>query len=299
VTGLEQKERRVMSTIRLMVGAILSLGISLAGSTVSATAGCLDDIKAAGVLKVGNGLMGLKPYAWQLGDGTHTGFEKEMLDYVANKLGVKHEYVVTEWTSLIPGLKSKRWDIIWSGMAKTQERMQGGGIDYTEPYFLIFDRIIVLKDSGIKGLADLKGKTLASTLGTMDSVVGHSLVDAGHAAKIIDFNTFGEPFLALRNKDADAVILDETAYLAQRADMPDLTVVGDPLYYIPKPEWKEAEEKSDYRLGALGVGVRLDCGDLKDAISSAIAEMDKDGTRRKILESYGIWSDDQAKMKKN
>jgi ABC-type amino acid transport substrate-binding protein len=288
-----------MGTTRLMAGAVLSLWMVLAGWTVDANAGCLDDIKAAGVIKVGNGLMGLKPYAWQLGDGSHTGFEKEMLDYVANKLGVKPEYVVTEWTSLIPGLKSKRWDIIWSGMAKTQERMQGGGIDYTEPYFLIFDRIIVLKDSGIKGLADLKGKTLASTLGTMDSVVGHSLVDAGHAAKIIDFNTFGEPFLALRNKDADAVILDETAYLAQRGDMPDLTAVGDPLYYIPKPEWKEAEEKSDYRLGALAVGVRLECGDLKDAISTAIAEMDKDGTRRKILEKYGIWSDDQAKMKKN
>jgi ABC-type amino acid transport substrate-binding protein len=288
-----------MGANRLVASAVLSLWMAVAGSTTGAAAGCLDDIRAAGVLKVGNGLMGLKPYAWQEGDGSHKGFEKEMLDYVSKKLGVKYEYVVTEWTSLIPGLKSNRWDIIWSGMAKTQERIQGGGIDYTEPYFLIFDRIIVLKDSGIKGLEDLKGKTLASTLGTMDSVVGHSLVDAGHAAKIIDFNTFGEPFLALRNKDADAVILDETAYLAQKPEMPDLTAVGDPLFYIPKPEWKEAEEKADYRLGALGVGVRRECSDLKDAISAAIAEMDADGTRRKILESYGIWSEDQTKLKKN
>jgi ABC-type amino acid transport substrate-binding protein len=287
-----------MALKKLLAWAGVSLWLALAGSAANA-ASCLDQIKSTGVLKVGIGLMGLKPYVWQEADGSYTGFEKEMLDYVADKLGVRYEYVVTEWQTLIPGLKSERWDIIWSGMAKTQERIQGGGIDYTEPYLLIFDRIIVLKDSGIKGLEDLKGKTLASTLGTMDSLVGHSLVDAGHAEKIIDFNTFGEPFLALRNGDADAVIMDETTYLAQREEMPDLAAVGEPLFYIPKPEWKEAEEQADYRLGALAVGVRRECTDLKDAISATIAEMDKDGTREKILRAYSIWSDDQKKLKKD
>lgn len=287
-----------MALKKLLAWAGVSLWLALAGSAANA-ASCLDQIKSAGVLKVGIGLMGLKPYVWQEADGSYTGFEKEMLDYVADKLGVRYEYVVTEWQTLIPGLKSERWDIIWSGMAKTQERIQGGGIDYTEPYLLIFDRIIVLKDSGINGLEDLKGKTLASTLGTMDSLVGHSLVDAGHAEKIIDFNTFGEPFLALRNGDADAVIMDETTYLAQREEMPDLAAVGEPLFYIPKPEWKEAEEQADYRLGALAVGVRRECTDLKDAISATIAEMDKDGTREKILRAYNIWSDDQKNLKKN
>src|SRR5918999_19978 len=183
-----------MAMKKLLACAGVSLWLAVAGSAAHAAESCLDEIKAAGVLKVGVGLIGLKPYVWQEADGSYAGFEKEMLDYVSDKLGVPYEYVVTEWQTLIPGLKSERWDIIWSGMAKTQERIQGGGIDYTEPYFLIFDRIIVLKDSDIKGLEDLKGKTLASTLGTMDSLVGHSLVDAGQAEKIIDFNTFGEPF---------------------------------------------------------------------------------------------------------
>lgn len=288
-----------MGIRKVLALAGLSLWLAVSGQAAQAAEGCLDKIKAAGVIKVGVGLMGLKPYVWQEADGSYTGFEKEMLDYVTNKLGVSYEYVVTEWTTLIPGLKSERWDIIWSGMAKTQERIQGGGIDYSEPYFLIFDRIIVLKDSGINGVEDLKGKTLASTLGTMDSLVGHSLVDAGHAEKILDFNTFGEPFLALRNGDADAVIMDETTYLAQREDMPELTVVGDPLFYIPKEEWKEAEEKADYRLGALGIGVRQECTDLKEAINAALAEMDADGTRERILRSYDIWSDEQTKMKKD
>lgn len=287
-----------MRPLRWMLAAALAVLLSAAWTAPSLAQQCLAEIKKAGVIKVANGLSGTKPYSWQQTDGTWTGFEKEMLDYVSKKLGVKPEYVVTEWTTMIPGLKAKRWDIIWSGMAKTQERIQGGGIEYTDPYFLIFDRILVLKDSPIKSAADLKGKTLASTLGTMDSIVAHSLVDSGKAAKVLDFNTFGEPFLALRNKQADAVILDETLYLGQKGDMPDLVMVGEPLYYIPKKEWAEAEKKADYKLGALAVGVRKECDDLREAINKALAEMDKDGTRKAILNKYKIWNDQQANMKK-
>ena len=288
-----------MSMKKFLALAGVSLLLAVSGQPAEAAGRCLEAIKWDGVMKVGVGLMGLKPYVWQQPDGTYTGFEKEMTDYIADKLGVSYEYVVTEWTTLIPGLKAERWDIILSGMAKTQERIQGGGIDYSDPYLLIYDRIIVLQDSDIKSREDLKGKKLASTLGTMDSLVAHSLVDAGDAAEVLDFNTFGEPFLALRNGEADAVIMDETTYIAQKEQMADLSVVGDPLFYIPKAEWKEAEEKADYRLGGIAVGVRMECTDLKDAINKALAEMDADGTREKILTSYNIWSDVQKALKKS
>lgn len=279
-----------------VVAVAATIFLSWAGG---AAAQCLGDIKEAGVIRVGNGLMGLKPYVWQEPDGSYQGFEKEILDYVAGKLGVDSEYVVTEWTTLIPGLKNDRWDIILSGMAKTQERIQGGGIDFSDPYFLIFDRVIVLQDSPIQSIDDLKGKLLASTLGTMDSLVAHSLVDQGIADSVLDFNTFGEPFLALRNKQADAVIMDETTYIAQLEEMPDLRVVGEALFYVPKAEWAEAEETADYRLGGIAVGVRQECTDLKDAVNQALADMAADGTREEILRKYNIWSDDQINLMKN
>src|SRR5262245_50372353 len=63
----------------------------------------LDDIKKAGKIKVGNGIMGLKPYVWQNPDGSYTGLENEMLQYIIKKIGVPgYEYVVTEWQTLIP-----------------------------------------------------------------------------------------------------------------------------------------------------------------------------------------------------
>ena len=65
-----------------------------------------------------------------------------------------------------------------------------------------------------------------------------------------------------------------------------------------KKEWAEAEKKADYKLGALAVGVRKECDDLRQAINQALAEMEKDGTRKAILTKYQIWNDQQANMKK-
>lgn len=128
------------------------LALCLLGSTATAQAECLPAIKSAGVLKVGVGIMGLKPWIWQDDKGAYTGLEKEILDFVASDIGVpKYEYVVTEWSTLIPGLKAERWDVVMSAMSKTQQRMQEGGVIFSDPYFMYNDRIIVLKELRLQG----------------------------------------------------------------------------------------------------------------------------------------------------
>lgn len=85
-------------------------------------------------------------------------------------------------------------------MSVTQERVQGAGITCSDPYFLLYDYAIVPKGSKIATVADLKGRTLGSTLGTMDSLNAHQMVDAGEAMKVLDFNDFGAPFAAMRKR---------------------------------------------------------------------------------------------------
>ena len=271
---------------------------ALAAAT-SARADCLDDIRKAGVIKSGNGIMGDKPSVWQNQDGSYSGFEWDLFQEIGKRIGVaKEDYVVTEWTSLIPGLKAGRWDIILSGMAVTQERIQGAGISYSDPYFLLYDYAIVPKDSKIQTVADLKGKIIGSTLGTMDSLNAHQMVDEGGAAKVLDFNDFGAPFVALRNGQVDAVILDQSTLFGQQANMHDLRTVGEPIKYHPKPDWAAAEAKAPYILGGLAIGVRKDCPTLLAAINGALEGMNEDGTRKALLVKYGIWADDQAKLMK-
>lgn len=278
---------------------LLLAALVATSATAVAHADCLDDARKAGVIKAGNALIGTKPYAWQNQDGTYSGMEWDIFQEIGKRIGVaKEDYVTTEWSSLIPGMKVGRWDIILSGMAATQERVQGAGIEFSTPYFLLHDLVIVLKDSKYNAVDDLKGKTLASTLGTMDSLSAHRLVEDGKAAQVLDFNDFGAPFMALRNGQADAVILDQATLVAQQDSMHDLRSLGDPIYYHPKPEWAEAEAKAHYVLGGLSIGVRKDCPALLTAINDALASMNADGTRKAILEKYNVWSPSQEKLTK-
>lgn len=281
------------------IGASLVTALVVGSLSVSsAFAGCLDDVKKAGVLKSGNGLMGTKPFAWQNQDGSYAGFEWDLFQEIAKRMGVKAEYEITEWTTLIPGLKAGRWDIILSGMAVTQERIQGAGIQYSNPYFMLYDYIIVPEKSPIHSAADLKGKTISSTLGTMDSLNAHSLVEQGIAGKVLDFNDFGQPFVALQNGQVDAVILDQGTLIGQKETMKDLRAMGEPIYYHSKPEFAEAEKKASYILGGTAIGVRAECDDLRNALNTTLAALDADGTRQKILEKYGVWAPYQAKLMK-
>jgi ABC-type amino acid transport substrate-binding protein len=283
-----------MTPRRTFLGLLFALPFLLLNQF--AAADTLDRIREQGKLLVGVGLFGTKPYAWQDADGSYKGFEYELLQALTKKLGVKEpEYVITEWTSMIPGLNSGRWDIIMSGLVKTEERMQGGNMLMSRPYFFVYDRIIVMENSPITGEADLKGKVLGSTLGTTDSLVAHSLVDRGLAAEVKDFNTFGEPFLALRNGQVDAVILDHLTFAGQKTEMGNIKAVGEPLFYISKPEFQEAQDKADYRLGGVGIAVRKDDTRLLEEINKALDELDEEGVRQQILEKYGAWDEYQAR----
>jgi ABC-type amino acid transport substrate-binding protein len=275
-----------------------AIGMTAAGLALATTqsrsafADTLDDIKKADTLKVGVGVMGTKPWVYQNGDGTYAGMEYEMLQYILPKLGVsKFEYVPVEWDTLIPGLKAKRFDIIFSGMTVTEERRQGAGIEFTRPYYFESDRIAVLEDSPYKTPADLKGKILATTVGTVEEMQAKSLVARGMGGEVKSFDDFAAPFLALQNKQVDAVVVDNTTFGEQKKVTPNIRVIGDPMSLAAKPEWQSKQNAAGYKFGGDGIGVRKEDAALLAALNQALDDMDKDGVRQKILEKYGLWDE--------
>jgi ABC-type amino acid transport substrate-binding protein len=281
-----------------MFGRTLALVILVGAGlhACGASADTLSDAREKGTIRVGVGLMGTKPFVWQDSNGDYVGIEADLTKELVKRLGIKNfDYVVTEWSTLIPGLKANRWDLLVTGLVKTEERVQGGGILMSTPYLMAYDKIIVTKDSPIKSEADLNGKVLATLLGSTDSLVAHSIVDRGGAADVKDFNTYAEPFMALRNKQADAVVFDQFTFHGFQESMPDLMAVGDPILYVPKREWADAQAKADYKLGGAAIAVRHEDTALLDAINKALDDMDADGTRQKILEKYNSWDDLQTR----
>jgi ABC-type amino acid transport substrate-binding protein len=257
-----------------------------------ALADTLDDIKKAGTIKIGVGVMGTKPWVYQNADGSYAGMEYEMLQYILPKLGIsKFEYVTTEWDSLIPGLKAKRWDIIFSGMTVTEERRQGAGIEFTRPYYFESDRIAVKEDSPYQKPEDLKGKILATTVGTVEEIQAKNLVAKGMGGEVKSFDDFAAPFLALQNGQIDAVIVDNTTYGEQKKVTPNIRIIGEPMSLSASPEWQAKQDAAGYKYGGDGIGVRKEDTTLLAALNKALDDMDAEGVRQKIMEKYGVWDD--------
>jgi len=270
---------------------LLTTGTAVLGAALPrlAVADTLDDIKKAGTIKIGVGVMGTKPWVYQEGDG-YAGVEYEMLQYILPKLGIsKFEYVSTEWDSLIPGLKAKRWDIIFSGMTVTEERRQGAGIEFTRPYYFESDRIAVKEDSPYQKPEDLKGKILATTVGTVEEMQAKTMVKNGNGGEIKSFDDFAAPFLALQNGQVDAVIVDNTTFGEQKKVTPNIRVIGDPMSLAANPDWQAKQDAAGYKFGGDGIGVRKEDTALLAALNKALDDMDAEGVRQKILEKYGLW----------
>ncbi|RUT26434.1 amino acid ABC transporter substrate-binding protein [Asaia sp. W19] len=274
------------------------LGMLCAGAMLltapGAYAGCLERVRTAGVLRVGNGLLGAHPSLWQDAEGRYHGIDADLLAELTRRLDIpKSEFIITEWSTIVPGLKAGRWDIVLSDVNISEERHLRGHVLFSTPYFMLYDYVIVLENSPIRRLEDLRGKTVGSVMGTNDSATAHRLVEQGYAQDVADFETFGDPFIALKNGQVAAVIVDQGTLHAQKEHFRNLRTVGAPLFYTPKTQWAQVQARAPYRLGSEGVVVPEYCPDLLAAIDTALDAMRKDGTIRTILKRYGVWEPQQ------
>lgn len=111
-------------------------GASSSGETT------LQKVKKQGSVTVG--FANEKPYAYATPDGKLTGEAVEVARAVLKKMGINEmNGVLTEFGSLIPGLKAKRFDIITAGMYITPERAKE--VDFADPEYSIGEAIAVKK----------------------------------------------------------------------------------------------------------------------------------------------------------
>ena len=67
-------------------------------------------------------------------DGLYAnGYDVQIAQYVANKLGMKLEVYQLEWDSLLPAVQSGTIDAVIAGMSPTAERAKE--LDFTDTYY--------------------------------------------------------------------------------------------------------------------------------------------------------------------
>ncbi|USS85463.1 transporter substrate-binding domain-containing protein [Fructilactobacillus myrtifloralis] len=103
------------------------------------------------------------PYSYRQ-NGKLTGFEVDLAKETAKRMGLKPKFVTTGWDSLIAGLNSNNYDVIFNNMAENPDRQKK--FRFATPYIYSKSILITKKDGSIKSAKDLKGKKVAEGTGT-------------------------------------------------------------------------------------------------------------------------------------
>ncbi len=159
--------------------------------------------------------------------GTHTGFDVELWDAIAKKIGAEYTLQPMDFNGIIPGLQSDQVDVGIAGMTIKPERSKV--VDFSDPYYNAGLLILVKDgDNSIKDIKDLKGKIVATKLGTTSA----DFVKANCGAKEVKlFPNSDAMFMELMAGGADAVMFDSPVIgdFARKATKGQVKVVG-PLY---------------------------------------------------------------------
>jgi polar amino acid transport system substrate-binding protein len=117
------------------------------GETAQSGGNTLEKAKKQGYVTVG--FANEKPYAYATPDGKLTGEAVEIARVILQRMGIQEmNGVLTEFGSLIPGLKAKRFDIITAGMYITPERVKE--VAFANPEYSIGEALAVKKGNPLK-----------------------------------------------------------------------------------------------------------------------------------------------------
>jgi polar amino acid transport system substrate-binding protein len=210
-----------MSKKVLVVLIALSLIFALVLPTSSADRS-LVRVKGAGVLKVGMDVNELPWAGVDLDTGKRIGFEVELAELLAKRLGVKLEIVSLTWASLPNALLEGKFDVV--GNAWTPEPETEKTIGWSKPYFEWGLMIAVRKNNNtIRGVEDLRGKVV----GRYDDPTTEEIVRAIPGLKELKTYTVSDDgYAALKSGRIDAFIYDSVALLYIAKEDPAIKVVG-------------------------------------------------------------------------
>lgn len=224
----------------------------------------LNRIEESKVLKVG--FEGTYPPFNFLDDNEkYNGFDVDISNEIAKRLGVKAEFVATKWDSLLGGLKSDKFDIIIGQMSVTEERKKS--VDFTDPYVVTGSVLVTRKDTNdIKVLEDIKGKNVGVGGGTTFEEVANSV----DGANVKLYKSVNDYITDLMNNRLDVIINDQLlmSFNIKEKDLP-IKITSE---ILNKDE--------------IGMAIKKDNEDFVKKVNSILAEMKEDGTYNEIYKKW-------------
>lgn len=254
----------------------LAIGIALSALLLAPLARAEDwpAIERRGELWWGGDLQGGEPYVFEdrKQPGKIAGFEVEIADALARRLGVRAKFCQTDWSNLVASLERGDFDVILNGLEDTEARR--GRISLSVPYFVYGETLAIRKGDAFRSLDDLRGRKV----GTLNQTVAHDLLLAKGFEPVL-YEGQQEPYFDLVQKRTDAVLLDHIIADRYGCVLPELECLA-----------------GDVARGNYVIGIEKDHLELKRRIDGALGAMIAGGELRQILENWKLWDSRQERL---
>ncbi|MEM8854529.1 MAG: ABC transporter substrate-binding protein [Pseudomonadota bacterium] len=237
--------------MKILMAAALSLGLAAAAQAETLTVGAYP---------------ANPPWEVKQEDGTFVGFEVDLVNAIAEKLGADVTFQDLGFQALFAATASGRIDMAISSITITDARLENQ--DFTQGYYDADLGIGVRKDSGISDVDGLKGETV----GVLSSSTGEAWANENREAMGIEairgYDAYPQLLLDVQNGRVVAAISDVTGLQYAFQQMPDLEVAG--------------RIRSGDRYGIM-LGKN---SPWTEKVNGAISELKEDGTLAAIYEKH-------------
>lgn len=203
---------------------MLRSGLSRRALGALAAVGLLGAATAADAadLTVGANI-GNVPWEFQDASGQFVGFEVDLVNEVAKRLGKTVAIENIPFQGLFAAVQSGRIDIATSSITITEKRLES--VSFAQPYYDSDQSLTVATASGIKGLGDMKGKTVGVDTGSTGDIWASENQGQYGFADIRRFEGLNPAMLDLAAGRIDGYISDIPALLYYAKDKPQFAVV--------------------------------------------------------------------------
>jgi glutamate/aspartate transport system substrate-binding protein len=263
-------KKSIFASVALLACALAATGAARADDTMK-------KIKDSGVITEGvrdsSGVL-----SFTLGDGKYAGFHYDVCAHVIAdlqkdlgmaKLETKYQPVTSQ--NRIPLVQNGTVDLECGSTTNNAARQKD--VSFAPTLYVEEVRILVKASSGIKGIADLNGKTIATTTGTTSvQLLRKNKRAAGMDFKELNGKDHSDSFLLLESGRADAFVMDGQilAGLAAKSKNPaDYRIVGEPLSVEP-----------------IAIMYRKDDPAFKKAVDDSVRAMIKSGEVAKLYDKW-------------
>lgn len=202
--------------------------------------------------------------------GLRSGYEPELARLLCQQLGLEPIWHNTRMEEFYTSMQTGRYDVVWFNQAIIPQRQQW--VDFTRPYGLFDEAVLVKADSPVRSPMDLSGLRVGGLADSTNLALAATFPDVLTVPYPGSDRVLPEMLEALRNGEIDALIDDELVLVVAAEEDVNLRIAFDIPTRIP-----------------FGIGVQLGNAALHSAIDSILSQLIADGTVAQLWSQWIPW----------